>query len=96
MLLEIVLIFGVFLSATQTSEICKSDSGKMTISEETNILAVFKGMAIWIVKFSQEGFKIRLIFCQKATYVLKVELSNNQIIFYIENSCLKSQCFTFC
>jgi len=43
MLLEIVLIFGIFLSATQTSEICKSDSGKMTISEETNILAVFKG-----------------------------------------------------
>ena len=43
MLLEIVLIFGVFLSATQTSEICKSDSGKMTISEETNILAIFKG-----------------------------------------------------
>ena len=59
MLLQIMLIFGVFLSLTQTTEICKSDSGKMTISEETNILAVFKGMAIWVVKFSQEGHKIR-------------------------------------
>ena len=52
MLLEIVLIFGVFLSSTQTTEICKSDNGKMTISEETNILAIFKGMAIWDVKLN--------------------------------------------
>ena len=59
MLLEIVLIFGVFLSATQTTEICKSDSGKMTISEETNILAIFKGMAIWGDKFLRKGYKIR-------------------------------------
>ena len=57
MLLEIVLIFGVFLSATQTTEICKSDSGKMTISEETNILAIFKGMAIWVVKFNRKNIK---------------------------------------
>ena len=54
MLLEIVLIFGVFLSATQTTEICKSDSGKMTISEETNILAIFKGMAVWVVKLNRK------------------------------------------
>ena len=57
MLLEIVLIFSVFLSATQTTEICKSDSGKMTISEETNILAIFKGMAIWVVKFNRKNIK---------------------------------------
>ena len=43
MLLEIVLIFGVFLSGTLTTEICQSENGKMTISEETNILAIFKG-----------------------------------------------------
>ena len=43
MLLEIVLIFGVFLSEALTTEICQSENGKMTISEETNILAIFKG-----------------------------------------------------
>ena len=42
-LLEIVLIFGVFLSEALTTEICQSENGEMAISEETNILAIFKG-----------------------------------------------------
>ena len=62
MLLEIMLTFGVAISGTLTNEICESESGKMTISEETNILAIFKGMAIWAVKFRMEGYKIVDIF----------------------------------
>ena len=55
MLLELMFTFGVAISGTLTNEICESESGKMTISEETNILAIFKGMAIWAVKFRMEG-----------------------------------------
>ena len=55
MLLELMLIVSFFMSGTLATEICKSDSGRMTISEETNILAIFKGMAIWVVKFPRPG-----------------------------------------